>query len=106
MTIEEAEKVRGYSAGYVYACTKKAEKYSNIGEVFSKSLKSTMKHRQITAEQLEQLTGFTDVTIAGWLNGRVCPGVASLLILSDVLNVSIDYLLKGRKAKKETKKQC
>lgn len=105
MTIEEAEKVRGYSAGYVYACTKRAEKYLDISETFSKSLKSAMKHRQITAEQLEQLTGFTDVTIARWINGRGYPSIASLLILSDVLNVSIDYLLKDRKAKKETK-QC
>lgn len=105
MTIEEAEKVRGYSAGYVYACTKKAEKYSDIGEVFSKSLKSAMRHRQITVEELEQLTGFTDVTIAGWINGRHYPSIASLLILSDVLNVSIDYLLKGTR-KKEISKKC
>ena len=52
--------------------------------------------KNISQKQLGEMLGVTYQTISRWENGVMLPTTENLIRLSDVLEVSIDYLL-GRK---------
>lgn len=52
--------------------------------------------KNISQKQLGEMLGVTYQTISRWENGVMLPTTENLIKLSDVLEVSIDYLL-GRK---------
>ena len=52
--------------------------------------------KNISQKQLGEMLGVTYQTVSRWENGVMLPTTENLIKLSDVLEVSIDYLL-GRK---------
>ena len=50
---------------------------------------------KITQEQAAQALGISRQTISNWENERSYPNIVSVLKMSDLYSVSLDYLLKG-----------
>lgn len=63
-------------------------------ETFGQRLKRLAKANGYTNRALAELTGAHETTVARWMMGRV-PEPDSLVVLTRVLRVSLDYLLHG-----------
>jgi len=63
----------------------------NIGE----KLKRARVEANITQETLAEILAVSRQTISNWENGRSYPDIASIIVLSDVYNITLDSLLKG-----------
>lgn len=53
------------------------------------------KQYKFTQEQLGQKLGVTNKTVSKWEIGEISPDVTSLLLLSELFNITIDELIKG-----------
>ena len=60
---------------------------------FKDVLKEIRLERNLTQKQLAEMTGFSLSTINKWENEKKSPNMFSIKILSEILNVSSDYLL-------------
>lgn len=60
---------------------------------------SLMAEKNITATELSEKTGISTGNISDWKSGRSSPKIDALIKISEVLDVSVDYLL----GKEETK---
>ena len=58
------------------------------------------KENNLTQEQLAELMGVTRQSISRWEQNLAYPEVEKILRLSDILNVSCDYLLKENETRK------
>lgn len=58
-------------------------------------IKKSRTDAKITQEQAAQALGISRQTISNWENGRSYPDIVSVLKMSDLYSVSLDYLLKG-----------
>lgn len=52
---------------------------------------------QLTQEQVAEALGISRQTVSNWENDRTYPDIGSVVKLSDLYGVSLDYLLKDRK---------
>lgn len=52
---------------------------------------------QLTQEQVAEALGISRQTVSNWENGRTYPDIGSVVKLSDLYEVSLDHLLKGKK---------
>ena len=60
---------------------------------FSDRLKSAMNDRGIGPQTLSAMLGVSPVTVNRWLDGKFDPRLKNLRNISNVLDVSNDYLL-------------
>ena len=58
-------------------------------------IKKSRTDAKITQEQAAQALGISRQTISNWENERSYPDIVSVLKMSDLYSVSLDYLLKG-----------
>ena len=58
-------------------------------------IKESRTDAKITQEQAAQALGISRQTISNWENERSYPDIVSVLKMSDLYSVSLDYLLKG-----------
>ena len=58
-------------------------------------IKKSRTDAKITQEQAAQALGISRQTISNWENERYYPDIVSVLKMSDLYSVSLDYLLKG-----------
>lgn len=58
-------------------------------------IKKSRTDAKITQEQAAQALGVSRQTISNWENERSYPDIVSVLKMSDLYSVSLDYLLKG-----------
>lgn len=58
-------------------------------------IKKSRTDAKITQEQAAQAIGISRQTISNWENERSYPDIVSVLKMSDLYSVSLDYLLKG-----------
>lgn len=58
-------------------------------------IKKSRTDAEITQEQAAQALGISRQTISNWENERSYPDIVSVLKMSDLYGVSLDYLLKG-----------
>ena len=58
-------------------------------------IKKSRTDAKITQEQAAQALGISRQTISNWENERSYPDIISVLKMSDLYSVSLDYLLKG-----------
>ena len=58
-------------------------------------IKKSRTDAKITQEQVAQALGISRQTISNWKNERSYPNIVSVLKMSDLYSVSLDYLLKG-----------
>ena len=54
----------------------------------------------ITQEQAAEALGVSRQTVSNWENGKTYPDIVSVLKMSDLYHVSLDYLLKGEEPMK------
>ena len=64
---------------------------------FGERLNSSMKRCGYTNYRLAKSMDVSESTIGYWVKGKTFPNCKQLISLSEKLNVSIDYLLKGEK---------
>ena len=57
-------------------------------------IKKSRTDAKITQEQTAQALGISRQTISNWENERSYPDIVSVLKMSDLYSVSLDYLLK------------
>lgn len=71
------------------------EKINRKEIIMSKAniLFKTMEEKGISAKQLSNDTGISTGNISDWKNGRSNPSISALLVISNYLDVSVDYLL-------------
>lgn len=53
---------------------------------------------ELTQEQVAEELGVSRQTISNWETGKSYPDIVSVIKMSDLYNVSLDYLLKGKEA--------
>lgn len=79
------------------------DKKKNIAErlkdqnTFAYRLRYAMALKGVKTNDIAQNVYVSQTTAVGWRNGRYMPSVDSVILLSNYLGVSIDYLLKGVK---------
>ena len=66
-------------------------------EIGSKIKEARMKI-EMTQEQVAETLGVSRQTISNWETGKSYPDIVSVIKMSDLYEVSLDYLLKGREA--------
>ena len=67
-------------------------------EIGSK-LKEARMRTEFTQEQVSDAIGVSRQTISNWENEKSYPDIVSVIKLSDLYDVSLDYLLKGKETK-------
>lgn len=70
-------------------------------EKIGKFIKENRENNNLTQEQLASMLGLTDKSISRWEHGKTMPDISMLNPLSDILGVSVQELLNGRKMTKE-----
>ena len=64
--------------------------------IFSEKLQILRKNKGYTQEALADKLGVTRQAVAKWEAGQVYPDITNLIQISDLLNVSVDYLVKDQ----------
>ncbi len=60
-----------------------------------KNIAEIRKEHGLTQEDLAELCSVTRQTISNWENGKSCPDLETLVLISDTFDVSLDAMLKG-----------
>ena len=55
---------------------------------------------ELTQEQVAEELGVSRQTVSNWETGKSYPDIVSVIKMSDLYNVSLDYLLKGKEAER------
>lgn len=63
---------------------------------FSEKLTALRRQNGISQEQLADRLGITRQSVSKWESGAVMPEIEKLVILSDLFQVSVDYLIKDQ----------
>ena len=64
--------------------------------IFSEKLQILRKNKGLTQEALADKLGVSRQAVAKWEAGQVYPDIANLIQISDLMNVSVDYLVKDQ----------
>ena len=64
--------------------------------IFSEKLQILRKNRGYTQESLAAKLGVSRQAVAKWESGRIYPDISNLIQISELMNVSVDYLVKDR----------
>lgn len=62
---------------------------------FEKQIRKYRKEMNLSQEELADKVYVSRQTISNWENGKSCPDIQSLVLLSTIFNVSLDQLIKG-----------
>jgi len=65
-----------------------------MDKVFCENLKNARKFANLTQKQVADKLGVVESCYANWEQGRTEPNIASLRNLSEILDVSLDELIK------------
>ena len=64
--------------------------------IFSEKLQILRKNKGLTQEALADKLGVSRQAVAKWEAGQVYPDITNLIQISDLMNVSVDYLVKDQ----------
>ncbi len=64
--------------------------------IFSEKLQILRKNKGLTQEALAARLGVSRQAVAKWESGQIYPDISNLIQISDLMNVSVDYLVKDR----------
>ena len=64
--------------------------------IFSEKLQLLRKNKGLTQEELAEKIGVSRQAVAKWEAGQVYPDIFNLIQISDLMNVSVDYLVKDQ----------
>ncbi|MBQ7046167.1 MAG: helix-turn-helix domain-containing protein [Oscillospiraceae bacterium] len=68
-------------------------------------IKNARNESKLTQEQTAESLGVSRQTISNWENGKSYPDIISVIKMSDLYSVSLDYLLKEETSMKQTYKE-
>lgn len=72
--------------------------------IINKRIRQLREERRWTREELAKRVGVSYPTVWYWENGKKCPEVPKIAMLSDLFGVTVDYLY-GRTDVRETARQ-
>ena len=61
--------------------------------MFKERLKELRTEKNLTQDKLAKLVGMSKMTISHWESGYCEPSIAQLIMLSNLFEVSVDYLV-------------
>lgn len=64
--------------------------------IFAQMLTNIMNEKKISAYKMSKETGISDSLIGYWKKGERVPNAENLILISNYLEVTIDYLLTGK----------
>ena len=64
--------------------------------IFSEKLQILRKNKGYTQEALADKLGVSRQAVAKWESGQIYPDISNLIQISDLMNVSVDYLVKDQ----------
>ena len=64
--------------------------------IFSEKLQVLRKNKGFTQEALAERLNVSRQAVAKWESGQVYPDIGNLIEISNLLNVSVDYLVKDQ----------
>ncbi|MCR5060464.1 MAG: DUF5680 domain-containing protein [Saccharofermentans sp.] len=64
--------------------------------IFSEKLQILRKNKGFTQEVLAEKLGVSRQAVAKWESGQIYPDISNLIQISELMNVSVDYLVKDR----------
>ena len=64
--------------------------------IFSEKLQVLRKNKGYTQEALAEKLGVSRQAVAKWESGQIYPDISNLIQISNLMNVSVDYLVKDR----------
>ncbi|NMA67348.1 MAG: helix-turn-helix transcriptional regulator, partial [Clostridiaceae bacterium] len=64
---------------------------------FSEKLQLLRKNRGLTQEEMAERLDVSRQAVAKWESGQVYPDISNLIQISNLLNVSIDFLVRDQK---------
>ena len=64
--------------------------------IFSEKLQILRKNKGFTQEALAEKLGVSRQAVAKWESGQIYPDISNLISISELLNVSVDYLVKDQ----------
>ena len=73
--------------------------------IFSEKLQILRKNKGLTQEALADKLGVSRQAVAKWEAGQVYPDITNLIQISDLMNVSVDYLVKDQDCSVSVKPQ-
>lgn len=73
--------------------------------VFSEKLQILRKNRGLTQEELAERLGVSRQAVAKWESSLVYPDIYNLIQISNLMNVSLDYLIKEQECEVSVNKQ-
>ena len=62
-----------------------------------KKIAEIRKEHDLTQEGLAEICSVTRQTISNWENGKSCPDLETLVLISDTFDITLDEMLKGDK---------
>lgn len=64
--------------------------------IFSEKLQILRKNKGFTQEALAEKLGVSRQAVAKWESGQIYPDISNLISISELMNVSVDYLVKDQ----------
>ena len=64
--------------------------------IFSEKLRLLRKNKGLTQEEMAEKLNVSRQAVAKWESGQVYPDISNLIQISDLLNVTVDYLVKDQ----------
>ena len=64
--------------------------------IFSEKLQILRKNKGYTQEALADKLGVSRQAVAKWESGQIYPDISNLIQISNLMSVSVDYLVKGQ----------
>ena len=64
--------------------------------IFSEKLQILRKNKGYTQEALADKLGVSRQAVAKWESGQIYPDISNLILISELMNVSVDYLVKDQ----------
>jgi len=65
--------------------------------IFSEKLQLLRKNKGLTQEEMAERLNVSRQAVAKWESGQVYPDISNLIQISDLLNVTVDYLVRDQK---------
>ena len=73
--------------------------------IFSEKLQILRKNKGYTQEALADKLGVSRQAVAKWESGQIYPDISNLILISEIMNVSVDYLVKDNDCAVNLKRQ-
>ena len=64
--------------------------------IFSEKLQLIRKNKGLTQEELAERLDVSRQAVARWESGQVYPDISNLIQISNLFNVTVDYLVKDK----------